>query len=79
MACTALQSALRILCWRRNSKEVGRLLISIRGLWRRSESGASHPDSLQRSMQLEKTLLFALENLTAKRRKEGDQRKEGNL
>lgn len=81
MVCTALQAALRIHCWRRNSKEVRQLLISICGLLR-SESGASHRGSLQRIVLLEKPLLFTLENLPGKRRtrrREGEERNKGIL
>lgn len=68
VVCTALQAAIRIHCWRRNHKEVRQLLISICGLLRRSESGASHWGSLPRIVLLEKPLQFTLKNLPGKRR-----------
>jgi len=77
MVCTALQAAVRIHRWGRNSKEARQLLISICGLLR-SASGASHRDSLQRLVLLEKPLLFTLENLAGKRRtrrREGEEKK----
>lgn len=76
--CAALQAALRIHCWRRNHKEVRQLLISICGLLRRSESGASHWGSLQRIVLLEKPLWFMLKNLPGKRRRRrGEEKSEG--
>lgn len=60
-------AAVRIHCCRRNHKEVRQLLISICGLLRRSESGALHWGSLQRTVLLEKPLLFTLKNLPGER------------
>lgn len=79
VVCAALQAAIRIQCWRRNRKEVRQLLISICGLLRRSESGASHGSSLQRIVLLEKPLWFTLKNLPGKRRisKEGEEKSWG--
>lgn len=75
MVCTALQAAIRIHCWRRNSKEVRQLLISICGIARRSELGVSRRGSLQRIVLLEKALLFTLQNLSEKNEKKGRRRK----
>lgn len=66
MVCTALQAAISIHCWRRNSKEVRQLLINICGIARRSELGVSRRGSLQRIVLLEKALLFTLQNLSEK-------------
>lgn len=79
MVCTALQVAVRIHCWRRSSREVRQLWISICGLLRRSALGVSQQGSLQRLELLEKLLLFALANLTRKRRKEGKEKSKGML